>query len=72
MKLQRVIGVVLIVAGVFVLWRRPTYPTHQDVVRIGDFKASVDEREAVSPWWGVAGIAVGTVLLLVGDRRREG
>ncbi|HET9950410.1 MAG TPA: hypothetical protein VFS09_01320 [Candidatus Eisenbacteria bacterium] len=72
MKLYRVLGLVLIVAGVFVLWKRPTYATRQDVVRIGDFKASVDERQAVPAWLGVGGVAAGAILLLVGDRRRDG
>ena len=71
MKLQRVIGVLLIVAGVFVLWKRPTYATREDVVRIGDFKASVDERQAVPPWLGVAGVAAGVILLLVAERKRD-
>ena len=72
MNLSRAIGLVLIVAGVFVLWKRPTYATRQDVVRIGDFKATVDQREAVPALWGVAGVGAGTILLLVAGRRRDG
>jgi hypothetical protein len=71
MRLHRVIGLILIVAGVFVLWKKPTYAKHEDVVRIGDFKASVDEREPIPAGWGIAGVAAGTILLLVGDRRRS-
>jgi len=66
------IGVALIAAGVFVLWLRPTYAVRQDVLRIGEFKASVDQREPIPAWWGGAGIAAGTVLLLLGTRRRDG
>ena len=71
MKLYRAIGLVLIIAGVFVLWKRPTYATHEEVMRIGDFKATVDERKAIPAWAGVAGVAVGTILLLIGERRKS-
>jgi len=71
MRLNQIVGLLLIVAGVFVLWKRPTYATRQDVVRIGDFKASVDQQESIPPLWGAAGIGAGVVLLLVAARRRE-
>ncbi len=71
MRPVQIVGLVLIVLGVFVLWRRPTYTSRQDVVRLGDFKASVDEVKAIPLGWGAAGVGAGVVLLLVGGRRRE-
>ena len=70
MRIRQILGVTLIVAGVLVLWKRPTYPTRQDVVKIGEFKASVDRQEAVPLWVGAAGVGAGIVLLLAGARRR--
>jgi hypothetical protein len=70
MRLYHFIGVVLIVVGVFVLWKRPTFSTSQEVVRIGDFKASVDEVKPIPLWWGVVGIGAGVVVLLAAGRRR--
>lgn len=71
MRLYQIVGVVLILAGIFVLWKRPTYTTRQDVVEIGEFKASVDQKESLPPWLGAAGIGLGAVLLVVAGRRRE-
>jgi uncharacterized membrane protein len=70
MRLYQIVGVVLILAGIFVLWKRPTYTTRQDVVEIGEFKASVDQKESLPPWVGAAGIGAGVVLLLLSSRRR--
>lgn len=70
MRLLLALGVALILAGTFVLWKRPAYRTRQDVVRIGEFKASVQQEEAFPLWVGAAGIGAGVVLLLVGARRR--
>jgi hypothetical protein len=69
-NVPRIIGIALVVLGVFVLWKRPTYTTRHDVVEIGEFRASVDEREPIPPWWGVAGVGGGVALLLVGARLR--
>lgn len=70
MNIPRIIGIALIVLGVFVLWKRPTYSTRRNVVEIGEFKASVDEQESIPPWWGVAGVGAGVALLLAGGRTR--
>ena len=71
-RLQMGIGVALIALGVLVLWMRPTYPVRQDVLQIGDFKASVDQREPIPAWWGAASAAAGTVLLFAASKRRNG
>lgn len=70
MRLYQIVGVVLILAGIFVLWKRPTYTTRQDVVEIGEFKASVDQKESLPPWVGAAGIGAGAVLLFLAGRRK--
>jgi hypothetical protein len=69
MKPIQIVGLLLIVAGVFVLWKRPMYATKKDVVEIGDFKATVDQREAVPAWLGGVSIGVGVILLLAGARK---
>jgi drug/metabolite transporter (DMT)-like permease len=71
MRILQILGVALVIAGVAVLWKRPTYPTRRDVVRIGDFKATVNQEEAVPLWIGAAGVGAGVVLLLAGARRRS-
>jgi hypothetical protein len=69
-NIPRILGTALILLGVYILWQRPTYSSQRNVVEIGDFKASVDEVKAIPPWWGVAGVGAGVVLLLVAGRKR--
>lgn len=69
MKPIQIVGALLIVAGIFVLWQRPSFATRKNVIEVGDFKASVDEREAVPPWVGVVGIVAGVALLFAGGRK---
>jgi len=69
MKPIQIVGLVLIIAGIFVLWQRPTYATKKNVIELGDFKASVDEREAVPAWLGAVGIGAGVMLLIAGSRK---
>ncbi len=70
MRIGQLLGVILILAGVFILWRRPTYPTRHDVVKIGDFQATMDQEEAIPAWWGAAAAGAGVVLLLAGSRQQ--
>ncbi|HSQ61540.1 MAG TPA: hypothetical protein VLT84_14145 [Acidobacteriota bacterium] len=70
MRLYQIVGVVLILAGIFVLWQRPTYTRREDVVEIGEFKATVNQKESFPPWVGAAGIGAGAVLLFLAGRRR--
>jgi hypothetical protein len=68
MRPTQIIGVLLIIAGIFVLWKRPTYTDKKDVVEIGDFKASVKERETIPSWIGYVSIGAGVILLIAANR----
>ena len=68
MRPKQIIGAILIIAGIFVLWKRPTYTDKKNVVEIGDFKASVNEREAIPSWIGYVSIGAGVILLLQRSR----
>jgi hypothetical protein len=43
----QVLGIVLVIPGVVMLWRRPAYRSRQDIVTIGDLKASVEQQEGI-------------------------
>jgi hypothetical protein len=63
----KMIGVVLIVAGVLgLMYDRFTYTRESHDLEIGSLELSVKERETVDVplWCSVGGIAVGIVLLL--------
>ena len=68
----RIVGIVLIVAGVLALAYGGfsfTKETHK--AEIGPLKLSVQEKESVNVplWAGIGAIAAGVVLLLAGKRK---
>ena len=72
MNATRLIGIVLIVAGIAALALGSfsfTKETHQ--AKIGPIELSVKEKETVNfpAWVGVAAIVVGGALLFVGGRK---
>jgi drug/metabolite transporter (DMT)-like permease len=72
MTAQKIVAIVLIVAGVLALTYGGfsfTRETHQ--AKLGPIELSVKERERVNvPMWaGIGAIAIGVVLLVVGGRR---
>jgi len=69
MKPMQIIGLILILAGVFVLWKKPTYEKKKNVIEIGDLKASVDEHETVPVWVGAVAIGAGALMLFAGSRK---
>jgi uncharacterized membrane protein (DUF441 family) len=70
MRPQALIGIILILIGAFVVFRGVTYKSRDEVLRVGDVKASVEEKRAVPTWAGGVAIAAGIVLLVGGMRRR--
>ena len=69
MRPLQVLGIVLVIVGVVILWRRPTYRSRQDILTIGDVKASMEQQEAIPLWIGAAAAGAGVLLVLVGSRR---
>ena len=68
----RLLGVGLVVFGVFVVFQGLTYKSRSDVVKIGDVQISAEERRAIPTWIGVVGMVGGLLLLTGGGRRRGG
>ena len=73
MNITRLLGIVLIAAGVLALvYGGFSYTKETHDVKLGPLEFSVKEKEAVNVpvWAGVGAIAAGAVLLLVGGRKR--
>jgi drug/metabolite transporter (DMT)-like permease len=70
MRLSLVAGVLLIVGGVVVMARGFAYTSQRSVLKVGDFEATLEEKRAVSPWFGAGAIVLGLVIILAGERRR--
>ncbi|HEX6106579.1 MAG TPA: hypothetical protein VFZ26_13420 [Gemmatimonadales bacterium] len=63
-------GLALLALGGFILFRGLNYTSDRSVIRIGEFEASVEERQAVPAWIGGLAAAAGLVLVVAGSRRR--
>jgi uncharacterized membrane protein (DUF441 family) len=70
MRPQALIGIVLIIIGAVVVFRGMSYKSRDEVFRVGDVKATVEEKRAVPTWAGGVAIAAGIVLLVGGMKRR--
>ncbi len=72
MSLVRILGVLLIVAGVAgLLYGGFSYTKETHQAKLGPLQFSVKEKEtvAIPVWISVAAIAAGTILLLVNRKR---
>jgi len=70
MRPQALIGIVLLVLGAFVLFRGMSYSDRDEVLKVGDVKASVESKKAVPAWAGGVAIVAGIVLIAAGMKRR--
>jgi hypothetical protein len=58
------------VLGAFILFRGMTYKSKDQVLKVGDVKASVEQKHAVPTWAGGVALVAGLVLLAGGMKRR--
>jgi hypothetical protein len=70
MRPQALIGVILLVLGAFVIFRGVSYSGRDEVLKVGDVKASVETKKAVPTWAGGIAVVAGLVLLASGMKRR--
>jgi hypothetical protein len=70
MRPLSLIGIVLLALGAFIIFRGASYKSRDEVLKVGDLKASVEEKHAVPTWVGGAAVVAGVVLLAAGMRRR--
>jgi ABC-type phosphate transport system auxiliary subunit len=70
-RLIMVVGLLLVLGGIFVLaYKGLTYTTQENVAQIGTLKITADTEKTifVSPVVGGAALAAGIVLLVLGRR----
>lgn len=70
MRIIQVLGALLMVGGLYVLVKSPTYPADKSLFTAGQFEAHWREHREIPPWVGGAALAGGLVLVLAGLRRR--
>jgi hypothetical protein len=69
MRALQVLGAILILGGLFVLLKSPSYSSDKSVLKIGDVEAKVSQQHAIPPWAGGAGAVAGVILIVVGARK---
>jgi len=62
-------GAILIAIGLFLIIKPMTYPHEEQVFKLGDIEAKVQEKRAVPGWVGGTLLGAGCVLVLVGLRK---
>jgi hypothetical protein len=71
MRALSLAGLLLVAAGLFVAVRGVSYSSRRSDIRVGDFRASLEERRTIPPWIGWTGAALGVVLVVAALRRRR-
>ena len=70
MRYLTILGILLAVAGAFVIFKGVSYNKEESVFKVGQFEAKVQERHAVQQWIGGVALGAGAVLVLLGLRRK--
>ncbi len=69
MRVLQIFGAILILGGLFVLIKSPSYSSDKSVLKIGSVEAKVSQQQAIPPWVGGAAVVAGVVLIVIGARK---
>ena len=70
MRAMQISGLVLIVVGVWIVIRPPSYSHEETVLKFGDVEAKMQQQRTVPGWAGGAALGAGFVLVVVGFRKK--
>ncbi|MFL5403215.1 MAG: hypothetical protein ACJ8BF_10405 [Gemmatimonadales bacterium] len=70
MRPLSIVGLLLLLLGAFIVFRGASYKSKDEVLKVGDLKASVTEKHPVPTWVGGIAIVAGIVLIAGGMKRR--
>ncbi|HET9485443.1 MAG TPA: hypothetical protein VFO79_15890 [Xanthomonadales bacterium] len=65
-----IVGVLLVAFGIASLLGMLEFTDRKEVLKIGEFEASVERQRTIPQWAGIASIVAGVVLVVVGATRR--
>jgi hypothetical protein len=65
----QIVGAILILGGLFVLIKSPSYSSDKSVLKIGSVEAKVSQQQSIPPWVGGAAVVAGVVLIVIGTRK---
>jgi hypothetical protein len=70
MRALQISGAVLIVIGLWMVIRPPSYSREERVFKLGDIEAKMQQEHPVPEWVGGMALGAGLVLLVVGTKKR--
>jgi hypothetical protein len=71
MRTALISGLVLLAAGLYLVFRGVTYTQEQSVLKIGEFEAKMQQQRRVPEWIGGVALGAGAVLVVVAFTRRR-
>ena len=69
MRATQISGLVLIVLGLLIIIRPPSYSHDETVLKFGDVEAKMQQQRTIPGWAGGMALGAGLVLIVVGFRR---
>ncbi|QEE26002.1 MAG: hypothetical protein EPN68_17680 [Rhodanobacter sp.] len=66
-----IVGIILLVAGLWVVLGHGSYEQTDTLVKVGSAKLTATHDKLVPQWVGIAGIVVGAVLAIAGFVRKN-
>jgi hypothetical protein len=69
MRALQMSGLVLIVVGLWIIIRPPSYSRDETVLKFGDIEAKMQQQRSVPEWAGGIALGAGSVIVLVGFRK---
>jgi hypothetical protein len=70
MRALQISGAVLIVIGLWMIIRPPSYSRDESVFKLGDIEAKMQREHSVPGWVGGIALGAGLVLFVVGIKKR--
>lgn len=69
MRVLQILGALLVLGGLFVLLKSPSYSSDKSVLKIGSVEAKVSQEHPIPPWVGGAAVVAGVVFIVIGARK---
>jgi hypothetical protein len=71
MRVFLISGAILILVGLWIIIRPPSYSREESVLKIGGLEAKMQQRHAVPGWVGGVALGAGLVLVVIGGKKRR-
>jgi hypothetical protein len=71
MRALLISGAILIAAGLFMIFRPPSYSREESVFKLGNIEARMQQEHTIPGWVGGVALGAGAVLVVFGLNRRR-